>query len=347
MVIMKRLVFLFLLMFVGNLSATLEFIYNKEKGALSTSFLEEMQELFHPDIFFETGTHHGLTTAKAIPYFDRVVTVELEKTLAKRAQYQFLSNSSVTVYQGSSPKIIKEIGPELKGRVLFWLDAHHSGGDTALDVQAASPASQITPIRAELNNIYEAGIRDCIILIDDVRAFGSKFCGREYVACWAHPLIQEVETALLKINPDFKILLLGDILLAYDVSRHAPMYSDVIDACTKLRFYDGNNLTDGDLDCLDQKIMRASYQEQQFIKGLCEMSPNNLPMPHLWMGLVDLGNKRLASALSRFQTVKKLLMHNCTLYDSESSNNFDNYLKRVDGYIEFCKAGGCVEKIPD
>ena len=51
-----------------------------------------------------------------------------------------------------------------KRPVLFWLDGHYSGGDTA-------KGELDTPVSVELDSILESPVKGHVILIDDARCF--------------------------------------------------------------------------------------------------------------------------------------------------------------------------------
>lgn len=113
--------------------------------------------------FVETGTFYGAMTDAIARCGVRVDTIELDRTLAKRAKRVFAARSNVNVHQGDSAVVIREILGTLKEPALFWLDAHWSGGVTA--------RGEIdTPISDELCSILDHSV-DHIVLIDDARHF--------------------------------------------------------------------------------------------------------------------------------------------------------------------------------
>lgn len=285
-----------------------EFLDNKKDGALDKNFIKRLVDTFHCDTFFETGTCGCDTTLNAAPYFKNVVTVELFKPLYQAAKTKLKRHKHVHLYYGKSPDTIREVGPHLaKNNVLFWLDAHYSGPGTALSNPNESDPEAVTAIRAELKAIKESGIDKCVILIDDIRGFGTYLHGQEYLGCWAYPNLQEVKASLLEINPCFEVALLGDILLAYDASKYTPQFSQTVIACTVTRLYDGYNLTNQELADLESSIMNAPMHEKSFIKKLyTQMTDYKDPMfwHDLWYGLVELGNKNFAQARHAFSKVK-------------------------------------------
>ncbi len=288
--------------------ALFEFVSNKtSEGVLDDHFFKELKNTFQPDIFFETGTYSGETTMAAIPYFKELVSVEFHEGLAEVAKRKFSEFTQVRVFYGQSPDLIRTIAPALKGTILFWLDAHYSGEGTALSSNDLESPDAITAIRNELSAIQDTGIQDCVILIDDIRGFGTEVSGVDYMGCWAYPSIQEVEKAILKINLHFELALVGDILLAYDKTKYQPQFSEAVKACTKTRLYDGENLTDSELQELEKTIMHASFQEKQCIKKLYSMMTgckDPMFLHDLWYGLIELGDKNYTDAYRAFLKVK-------------------------------------------
>lgn len=86
------------------------------------------------DIFFETGTWLGSTPIILSPYFKNIYTIEssLKFYRVSKTNIDESGVGNVKQYFGSSKDLlenalIKDVPP---GLVLFYLDAHGSGGDT-------------------------------------------------------------------------------------------------------------------------------------------------------------------------------------------------------------------------
>lgn len=274
--------------------------HKTNEGYLETSFIQELINTFHPTILVETGTYNGKNAVAASPFFSEVHTVELSKTLFNQAMQTVSGHNNIRLYYGSSPEIITQIGPSLKGRILFWLDAHYSGGNTALSNDNISDPEAITAIRKELKAIKNANIAECTILIDDIRGFGSVINETDYLGCWAYPPLQEVCAMGKEINPHFSFALVGDILIMYDAALCTPQFSPIVTACTQDRLYDGNNLSDEALLACEHTIMHAEGEEKLFIKHLYkQMTEYGDPLFHydLWYALVAMGEKNWKEAL--------------------------------------------------
>lgn len=118
------------------------------------------------DIWVETGTYLGATTAFLAASAKHVYSIEPEPDLARRARERFAGNERVTILEGLSEDRLPELLHDLRGSVSFWLDGHYSEG---LTFQGPTD----TPIRFELSLIEKSLTRlDSVkVLVDDVRCF--------------------------------------------------------------------------------------------------------------------------------------------------------------------------------
>lgn len=285
---------LYLLFVFNSVCPEFSFVSNKtEDGSLSAIFMKEFIEIFHPDIFIETGTYSGVTSFNMAPLFKHVHTVELSYDLYTTSQRKLKACSNVTTYHGSSAQTLETIIPQCKGTLLFWLDAHYSGGNTVFSNSNPDNANAVTAIREELEIIAKARLTDCLILIDDMRGFGSVIGKTEFLGCWAYPSIQEVCALGYTINKNFEFILLGDSLLMYDKTKYSPNLSPVVKACTISRLYDGSNFSEEQLVEAEHTIMHSCTEEERiFIKNLYDIMTNwKDPLFHhdLWYALISMG----------------------------------------------------------
>jgi hypothetical protein len=116
-------------------------------------------------IFVESGTYRGDTTAFFLRHADRLITVEVDPTLHRRAQERFAREPKVEVVAGDALVEIPRIVGELDTPPLVWLDGHYSGGSTGRGVEV-EPALVIIK---RLGDIAPPGIT---IIVDDLRLFG-------------------------------------------------------------------------------------------------------------------------------------------------------------------------------
>ncbi len=303
---------LVVLLSVNLLSANSPIIFDshKSKGALDAGLLKQLKSIFNLAAFIETGTYNGATTQCASSIFSEIHTIELYPSMAHAAKRKFSNQSHIRVYEGSSPDVFNKILPGLKnkGTLLFFLDAHYCGVGTAVDKEGDAHCDGITAVRKEIKAIEKAGIKDCVILIDDIRGFGSTIEGKRFLGCWAYPTLKEVCIGLSKINENFDFFLLGDVLLAYDSSKYTVPLSPVVKACTISRLYDGSNYTQKELIAAEIVISHARGKEKQFIHELYRMmSPYQDPEfhYHLWSGLLCRTANMHSDAVKRFDQVIK------------------------------------------
>lgn len=263
---------------------------------------------------------------------------EVDEKLCNQAKNKLASFSNVEVVYGQSPVMIAQIAPMLQGKILFWLDAHYSGAGTSLGYNDPNAADAVTAIRGELEAIRGAKIEDCIILIDDIRGFGSIINEQEYLGCWAYPSLQEIHTMLLKINPRFELALLGDILLAYDASQFSPNFSTTVIGCTKTRLYDGHNLSDEQLLQAEEMIKHATARERAYIKQLYSMMTDYKdPMfwHDLWYGLIAQAEGNYHEARKAYEKVmtRKQYLNKNKQPDTQIIR-YDHW--RLNAYISAC-----------
>ncbi|OHE75765.1 MAG: hypothetical protein A3F67_01080 [Verrucomicrobia bacterium RIFCSPHIGHO2_12_FULL_41_10] len=169
-----------------------------------------------------------------------------------------------------------------------------------------------TPIMAELQAIIAAQVNNSVILIDDIRLFGSALNGRRVPAAGSehYPLFSEV-CALLTAN-GFTCVVLGDILLAHNVQR--PLnFSAVVTACTVSRLYDGANYSDVTILAQEQVIAAAQGEELATLKEaytnhsmLWRAWRNRSPYFNLWYGLSLQNSGQHRQAAVEFQEVIRL-----------------------------------------
>jgi hypothetical protein len=113
--------------------------------------------------FVETGTYLGNTAAWAADIFDRVTTIELSAKYHAAALARFQSQQNVRAMRGYSAATLREILPALGSPVLFWLDAHWSGLDTAGHEKECPLLEELAAINAS------PGAHS--VLVDDARLF--------------------------------------------------------------------------------------------------------------------------------------------------------------------------------
>ena len=119
-------------------------------------------------VVVETGTYRGDTTSKLAPVVKEIHTIEASYPLYCAASKKLAGYNNIMTHHGNSRNVLPRLVPLLasKNRVLFWLDAHYSGGVTYGQQDECPLLDELTVIfdnLSENNNI--------IILIDDIRVF--------------------------------------------------------------------------------------------------------------------------------------------------------------------------------
>jgi hypothetical protein len=160
-----------------------------------------------PQVFVETGTHHGAGVQWALDAgFDCIYSCEINPEDYGYCLRRFEDQTDkVHLKLDDSREFLREVMETLTTRALFWLDAHwcESGGGHLNDC----------PLLEELAIIGSHSIRTHIILIDDVRLFGSQI---------AFPTQQEVLTALREINSGYMFRYFNSTAAECDVLAAIP-----------------------------------------------------------------------------------------------------------------------------
>ncbi|KKQ91820.1 MAG: hypothetical protein UT17_C0004G0168 [Candidatus Woesebacteria bacterium GW2011_GWB1_39_10] len=159
---------------------------------------------FHTQILIETGTYLGQTVDDLKNEFNKIYSIELDKTLYRNARKMFSKNRNIKIIQGDSTTILPNLIREAKKPTLFWLDAHYSGGITA-------KGKKETPILNELKSISKSKIKNHVILIDDARNF-TGLCD--------YPTIKEIKLFVSRYFPHYKIEIKDDIIRIYPYEKN-------------------------------------------------------------------------------------------------------------------------------
>jgi len=131
---------------------------------IKEELIKNFAQNFNTPILIETGTYLGDMVHAMRKSFTRIISFELDPTLAAQAQNRFAGDSHIQIIQGDSGKLLAEYLKNIHEPCLFWLDGHYSGGITA-------KGSLETPIKNELTAILSHPVDGHVILIDDARCF--------------------------------------------------------------------------------------------------------------------------------------------------------------------------------
>jgi hypothetical protein len=142
--------------------------------------------------FIETGSQYGITFYAAKEYgFDTIYGIELMEEFFVDSMNRFKDDSTIHQFLGESPDILTSLCPFLDKPVTFWLDAHASGPNIPGGKYGRCPLVQ------ELQAINLSPCKNHVIMIDDIRIFGTN----EWDFLEKQPVLDE----LFKINPNYKI----------------------------------------------------------------------------------------------------------------------------------------------
>lgn len=119
-----------------------------------------------PERYIETGTYRGNSALLAAKNFKKVETIELSDRWYEYSKDRLKDFSNVICHLGDCVKVLPILLEDSQSPVYFFLDAHFSGGTTAL-------GDKEVPLMEELQLILERKSKD-IIVIDDLRLIGNK-----------------------------------------------------------------------------------------------------------------------------------------------------------------------------
>lgn len=124
-----------------------------------TEYLKESLKL---DTFVEGGTYKGGTAKSMSEKFRKVYTIEKSDVMFEIATENLKEIKNITMLQGDTREHLVSI-MEHNDNILFWLDAHWSGGETYGEEDEC-------PLIKELEIIFKYN-KNYVILIDDARLF--------------------------------------------------------------------------------------------------------------------------------------------------------------------------------
>jgi len=124
--------------------------------------VEFLKKKMNLDVFVEGGAYKGNTAKNMSKVFNKVYTIEKSSVMHDIAKKNLKEIDNVTLLKGDTRKHLNSI-INVNNNILFWLDAHWSGGDTY-------GKGDECPLIEELKNIFSFD-KNQVILIDDARCF--------------------------------------------------------------------------------------------------------------------------------------------------------------------------------
>ena len=128
---------------------------------------------FKDATWIESGTFVGETTNFLSKTAKRVVSIEPEPELFRKAKQRFAGVNNVEIIKGLSEEVFPSLLPTIGGRVNFWLDGHYSAGFTHLGPQETPIVDELQAIADNMQNF-----EGVCVLVDDVRLFGNTVSDR-------------------------------------------------------------------------------------------------------------------------------------------------------------------------
>ena len=129
---------------------------------IPTESVKWLKEALKLKVLIEGGTYTGGTAKQMAQIFDRVYTIEKSENMYEISKNNLKEVKNVLLLKGDTRDYIKELMYE-NDDILFWLDAHWSGGETY-------GADDECPLLEELALIFQFD-KNFVVLIDDARLF--------------------------------------------------------------------------------------------------------------------------------------------------------------------------------
>lgn len=161
--------------------------------------IREYRKKFRYDILIETGTHFGCMVDAMESVFKQIISIELGTLLAYEMKLKFAQFEHITIIQGDSGVVLKDVLMDITFPCIFWLDAHYSNGSTVR-------GEKDTPIMEELNCIFDSDYNH-VILIDDARCFDGKN---------SYPTLDYLKDYFLRHRPNWTFEVKQDIIRVYE-----------------------------------------------------------------------------------------------------------------------------------
>jgi hypothetical protein len=159
----------------------------------------------------EGGSYLGGTALNMSKEFVTVFTIEKSDVMFRKAKKKIGDIPNITQLCGDTrdhlPKIVSETDS-----ILFWLDAHWSGGETY-------GKQDECPLLRELDIIFSSAMRNYVILVDDARLFLAPPPLPHQVKNW--PTIKQIVNI---IPSNFDMIIHDDVIFIVPVKIGFPKY---------------------------------------------------------------------------------------------------------------------------
>jgi hypothetical protein len=169
-----------------------------------TELISKLREACGIRTFVETGTFAGATAYWASQEFESVFSIEMSDHYHSQAVRRYGQCERIKFIKGDSREQLIEIVRGCASPIMFWLDAHWSGGMTA-------GSENQCPLLDELRVINE-NTNDAYVLVDDARIFLAPI--REPADAHHWPDIVQVLEALAPHRYNRFVAVFEDVIIA-------------------------------------------------------------------------------------------------------------------------------------
>jgi hypothetical protein len=159
----------------------------------------------------EGGTYKGGTALRLCTQFAKVYTIEKSDVMFEKAKKNIGNIQNITQLIGDTRTHLPVIASQADN-ILFWLDAHWSGGETYGDEDEC-------PLLQEMDIIFRSSVKNYAILIDDARLFLSPPPLPHQVENW--PSIKQIADI---IPSNFDMIVHDDVIYIVPIEIAMPRY---------------------------------------------------------------------------------------------------------------------------
>lgn len=120
-------------------------------------FTLELKQKLNLTKFLETGTYHGGTSKIISNYFDKIITIENDKSNYEIAKLNLNDTKNCDLYIGNSPEIMDKVIDVGDDSIFFFLDAHWEEYWPLIDELKVIKNKNLKPVIA-IHDFYVPGI---------------------------------------------------------------------------------------------------------------------------------------------------------------------------------------------
>lgn len=202
---------------------------------------EWLQNSMNLSIAVEGGTYNGGTSLLMSKFFEKVYTIEKSEKMYEIGEKKLGHIKNVTRLFGDTRRHLPDIVGS-NDNILFWLDAHWSGGVTY-------GVEDECPLLDELGTIFSAKLTNFAIMIDDARLFLAPPPLPHNYSNW--PSIKDV---CLAVPEGFDIIVFEDVVYVVPVRVNFKSFIQNVATCA-----------------WSKKSKRIDFKIKKMIKSICNL----------------------------------------------------------------------------